>query len=331
MIRLSAGTAAALGLKKIRMDADPTTAYLFYGEECAGKCAFCPQAHGGRGDKKQLGRIIWPAFAWQETEAGIRRAAENGLKRVCIQSVRQGKERKAFLKALHKIKDVSSLPLSVSTWVNSKEEVAEIFAAGADRLSIALDVANPGIYACLKGGDLAKRRELLSECARRWPGGMSTHLICGLGEKEEEIVTLTAELLEEGITVGLFAFTPLPATPLVNRRPPALDVYRRIQAASFLLRKKLVPFSSFVFAAGRLVSFGLSASRLQKYLQGGEAFQTSGCPDCNRPYYNERPGGVIYNYPRPLTVKEQKMALLNLLKGLEEGGKAYCGEMASDQ
>ncbi|MCW3977503.1 MAG: radical SAM protein, partial [Candidatus Bathyarchaeota archaeon] len=25
---------------------------------------------------------------------------------------------------------------------------------------------------------------------------------------------------------------------------------------------------------------------------------TSGCPGCNRPYYNERPGGPLYNYPR---------------------------------
>ena len=31
-----------------------------------------------------------------------------------------------------------------------------------------------------------------------------------------------------------------------------------------------------------------------KYL---EAVLTSGCPGCNRPFYNERPRGPIYNYP----------------------------------
>ncbi|HDI74230.1 MAG TPA: hypothetical protein ENF57_04430 [Candidatus Korarchaeota archaeon] len=28
-----------------------------------------------------------------------------------------------------------------------------------------------------------------------------------------------------------------------------------------------------------------------------EAFLTSGCPSCNRPFYNERPRGPIYNFP----------------------------------
>jgi biotin synthase len=41
----------------------------------------------------------------------------------------------------------------------------------------------------------------------------------------------------------------------------------------------------------------------------GEPFQTSGCPDCNRPYYNERPGGVMYNYPRPLVAAEALRAI----------------------
>ena len=36
----------------------------------------------------------------------------------------------------------------------------------------------------------------------------------------------------------------------------------------------------------------------------GDAFQTVGCPGCNRPYYNERPSGPLYNYPRDLTMEE---------------------------
>jgi biotin synthase-related radical SAM superfamily protein len=41
----------------------------------------------------------------------------------------------------------------------------------------------------------------------------------------------------------------------------------------------------------------------------GEAFETSGCADCNRPYYNEQPGGPLYNYPRPLTSEETQRAI----------------------
>lgn len=42
----------------------------------------------------------------------------------------------------------------------------------------------------------------------------------------------------------------------------------------------------------------------------GKAFETSGCPDCNRPYYNESPRGVIFNYYRLLVAGEIRQAIL---------------------
>jgi len=44
---------------------------------------------------------------------------------------------------------------------------------------------------------------------------------------------------------------------------------------------------------------------LEEALELGSPFQTSGCPGCNRPYYNEKPSGPIYNYPRSLTREEK--------------------------
>ncbi|MEM4243701.1 MAG: radical SAM protein, partial [Candidatus Bathyarchaeia archaeon] len=38
-----------------------------------------------------------------------------------------------------------------------------------------------------------------------------------------------------------------------------------------------------------------------------EPFLTSGCPACNRPFYNEKPSGPIYNYPRAVRSEEIKM------------------------
>jgi biotin synthase len=51
---------------------------------------------------------------------------------------------------------------------------------------------------------------------------------------------------------------------------------------------------------------------LNDILQDGAAFQTSGCQGCNRPYYNERPGGVMYNYARPLSPEEAQAAIAEL-------------------
>lgn len=59
--------------------------------------------------------------------------------------------------------------------------------------------------------------------------------------------------------------------------------------------------------------FGVDKEVLTGIIQTGEPFLTSGCPNCNRPYYNEKPSGPIYNYPRPLTKKETGQILQELV------------------
>ncbi|QJW48785.1 hypothetical protein HA075_26170 [bacterium BFN5] len=65
----------------------------------------------------------------------------------------------------------------------------------------------------------------------------------------------------------------------------------------------------FQYCDGNLTGINLPAEQIESLLADGAAFETSGCPDCNRPYYNERPGGVMYNYPRPLNQTEAEQAL----------------------
>jgi biotin synthase len=55
---------------------------------------------------------------------------------------------------------------------------------------------------------------------------------------------------------------------------------------------------------GRITDFGVPSLLLKNVVESGIAFQTSGCPGCNRPYYNESPGGPLYNYPRKLKQNE---------------------------
>ena len=56
---------------------------------------------------------------------------------------------------------------------------------------------------------------------------------------------------------------------------------------------------------GHIIDFGIPRHMLRNRVKSGIAFQTSGCPGCNRPYYNESPSGPIYNYPRPLVQNER--------------------------
>lgn len=310
MIRVSAGTAAVLGLKDIRLMVKPTTAHLLLGEGCLMGCAFCPQSRGLPG---RLGRVNWPSFDLPPVVQALGEAEARGVKRICLQGVRGPEGLEPILDTMEYIGRFCSLPLSLSIWIRDPGEAGRLLAAGADCISIALDAATPEVYAQVKGGSFKERLNLLLECARRWPGRIRTHLIIGLGETEEEALRLLDRLFRAGIRAALFAFTPLKGTPLAGKEPPGPGAYRRVQAASYLMQEKGLPFSKLIFAQGQLVSFGLTPGELREELAGGRAFETRGCPGCNRPYYNERPGGFPYNYPRPLTAGEEGEALAFLL------------------
>lgn len=307
-IRISAGSAARMGLMHLKSDAPADTAYLLHGASCSMNCSFCPQAREAAGLNGRLGRVSWPSFSREAMLKGLQQAREQGMRRICLQAVREMGGPGGLPELVKQVSSVG-LPVSVSSLVRSPGEVEALFEAGAERVSLALDVVNPRLFARYKGGDFMERLNLLLHCARCWPGRMVTHIICGLGETEQELLSCAALLVQEQVTVALFAFTPLKGTALQGHPPPDGAVYRRMQAALFLLRKGAVSLAEMKFNEGRLVSFGLEKGQLRQQLQGGAAFQTSGCPGCNRPYYNERPGGFIYNYPRPLTEEEIEKAL----------------------
>lgn len=309
MIRLSLGTAALLGLVRLQVDSVPTTAYLLHGESCSRSCTFCPQGRESGGQKGRLGRVTWPSFPRDQVFAGLQRAARQGLQRICLQAVCEAGGSAALAGLIRLLSEAVNLPLSLSAPVHSTDEAALFFKEGADRISIAIDGASEEIYARHKGGSFQKGLRLLQECARLWPGRMSTHLICGLGESEEEVAALLDLLIREKITVGLFAFTPLKGTPLEGHPPPEPASYRRLQALHYLFRYGYLSWEDLCFKKGRLISFGIDEATMQCLLEDGEAFQTAGCPGCNRPYFNERPGGFIYNYPRPLSDSERAAAL----------------------
>ena len=96
-----------------------------------------------------------------------------------------------------------------------------------------------------------------------------------------------------------------------NESQPSLDSYRRIQVARHLINNDIITSSELEFdGSGKITGYG--KKELGIILNNGEAFQTTGCPGCNRPYYNERPSGPFYNYPRPLTNKEVRTELSKL-------------------
>lgn len=307
--KLSAGTASVIGKKQIKTDVLPTTAYIMLGEKCQHNCQFCAQSRDSGARADMLSRVTWPGLPATEAAQAIGAAFQAGrLKRACLQVVHSHESWQDGLRAVESLTQASNIPVCISSAIDSVAQAGQLIDRGAERICIALDAATEEVFSRVKAGKWQKRWDLLNQIAREMPGRASTHLIVGLGETEEEMVNAIARCIAGGITVGLFAFTPVRGTAWADRQPPAIGQYRRVQIAHFLLKKGYSP-AVFQFEGGILTNINMTAPELKKKLLDGTAFETSGCPDCNRPYYNERPGKIMYNYPRPLTCMEVEQAI----------------------
>jgi len=107
------------------------------------------------------------------------------------------------------------------------------------------------------------------------------------------------------VTPAIFAFTPVRGTALETKPQPPIEKYRRIQLARYLIVKKYARSKNMHFdSTGRLTDYGIKKETLTYIVETGKPFLTSGCPNCNRPFYNEKPSGPIYNYPRNIRNEE---------------------------
>jgi biotin synthase-related radical SAM superfamily protein len=309
MINVSIGTAVVIGLDDARMDAAPTTAYLMLGGGCVMDCGFCAQARSSQASALKLSRVTWPEFDQAQTLALLAKAVERGdIRRCCLQvTVAEGTFQRT-LEVIRAVRRVCNVPVDAAILPRNMAQVEEMVAAGVDHIGFGLDAACERVFQRVKGGSWARSLSLIEETTRRFPGHAAVHLIVGLGETEQEMAEMIQRMHDLGLVVGLFAFTPVRGTRMENIPPPPISTYRRMQVAQYLITNSLARIGGFTFSAtGQLLSFNLP--RLPEILADGVAFQTSGCPDCNRPFYNERPGGPMYNYPEPLTSEQIETAV----------------------
>ncbi|UCC58268.1 MAG: radical SAM protein [Candidatus Bathyarchaeum sp.] len=308
-IRVSTGSATVLGLLKGMLDAKPTTIYLLTcrNEKCSANCGFCPQARESRGRADMLSRVTWPIFPTRQVVDGIERTTkEDTIKRVCIQTLNYPEVFDDVLLLVREIKSRVTVPVSVSCQPLNPERLKALAEAGVNRISIALDAATEKIFNKVKGQNIGgpyrweRQRKALNEAVRVFgEGSVSTHLIVGLGETEKELCQIIQWCVDSGVYPGLFAFTPIPGTALENNPPPSLSHYRRVQVAHYLVTNRKMRLENMEFCdSGSVTNFGISKKQLREVIETGEPFLTSGCSGCNRPYYNERPGGPLYNCPR---------------------------------
>ncbi len=323
LIRVSAGSASVLGLRHLKMLQEPTTIHLlqYAPNGCNANCKFCPQARDSPADKKQLSRVSWPDFPWSDVRDSIVARHDAGaFTRVCLQTAVYPAFVGDMLQAASDLLHERMIPMSIALVPVARAVMEKLKVAGVDRVGVALDAATPGLFSRIKGVDAGGPytwdghwRALQDALAVFGKGHVSTHIIVGLGETSREIIERMQQVHDAGITIGLFAFTAIPGTRLESRDPPALKQYRQIQLARYLIVNGHSLANGFTFdkATGEVASWGIASEQAISLIRDkkGRMFETSGCPGCNRPYYNESTRGPMYNHPAPLTEVQVQSAI----------------------
>jgi len=318
-IRVSVGSAIVLGLMHGKLDAEPTTIYLltYYSGKCSANCGFCPQAKTSKSRADMLSRVTWPTFPTVHVMSKIENEAKKPrMKRVCIQALNYPRVFNDMLALAKEIRSQADVPLSVSCQPFNSKQMKLLKEVGVERISIALDAATRKLFYKVKGPQTGSpykwetQREALMKAVQVFgKNRVYTHLIVGLGETEKEIVQTIQWCTDFDVYPSLFAFTPILGTALETLPQPSVATYRRVQLAHYLIVHGKARCENMKFDEDeQLIDYGVSESLLQQLVETGSPFLTSGCPGCNRPYYNERPGGSMYNYPRqPLPEEIRKI------------------------
>ncbi|KAA0014055.1 hypothetical protein B6U81_05830 [Thermoplasmatales archaeon ex4484_30] len=281
IIRASLATASMLGLKNLRMDAKMTTLYFLIDGICRGNCLYCHQKNG------YLARIKWPQYEFKEVKKRIGLAK---AKRICIQSLYGYEDI-----LLHFVKELKefNIPISVSINAVDEKKMKHLKENGVERVGIGLDCFSPEIFEKWKKG-VPSWNEYMNALknAKKIFGKATCHLIAGLGESDEDAIKLMKKIAEMGIKIALFPYSKESKTVI------SLPRYRVLQIASYIIENRS---GKILLDNGKIVEVEVSSF-------SKKAFLTSGCPDCNRPFYNE---GVrkIYNYPYEINEEQMKKAL----------------------
>jgi biotin synthase len=287
---------------------------LTYNAGCAARCAYCglSKARSGKHHEKSFIRVPWPAY---RTEAIIQRIADRPqrVKRICVSQITNKRAVGDSLILCRRLRARFDIPVSllISPTIVDRGDLVDFKSAGADKIGVAIDLATPALFDRYRGAGVkgphrwATYMKCLADAieifGRRNAG---SHFVTGMGETEKEMVAAIQQIQEMGGWTHLFSFFPEQGSQMVRHPMPALDHYRRIQLARYLIDANLTHARRFSYdEAHKIVAYGVSAETLEKVISSGEPFRTSGCQGydgqvaCNRPFANSRPGPEMRNYP----------------------------------
>ncbi len=285
---------------------------LQYPEGCFANCAYCGLARHRpyRYEEKSFIHVDWPVYPVEYILEMIKERPDY-VKRLCISMITNKKAKDDTLELVKKFR-TTGMPLSVLVCptVLQKNDLVALKDMGTEKIGIAIDLAKKDLFDLYRGRGVKgpHKWERYWKCFEMGlevfgERNVGVHLMVGMGETEEEMVTLIDNIYKMGGTSHLFSFFAEKGSLLQYRPQPPWPTYLRVQLARYLIETGIITAQQISFVDGRIVSFGLEEERLLKIIKTGIPFMTTGCTEdngevtCNRPFGNCLPGLRQWNYP----------------------------------
>lgn len=330
-VQLSTAAAITLGLIPGQMHRTGCTHCLnllvTYPEGCRANCAYCGLARHREEARdyadRNFIRVDWPTARYDEILARVANGEDRGqFQRMCISMITHPSSNEDTFVLLEKwVRELPHVPVSIlsNPTTLDYDDLVRLRELGADIFTVALDAATPAIFERTRGrgvdGPLkwAKYWRAIEWAAEIFgPEKFGVHLICGLGETEQEILEVCQRIKDLGGHNHMFAFFPERGSLMEDWDPVPRDQWRRVQLGRFIIDYAGGHFGRMRFDdAGRVVDFGLPGEQVEALIDSGKPFQTSGCPGkddeevsaCNRPYGDSTPAD-IRSFPFMLTARD---------------------------
>ncbi len=334
-VMTSLAGAITLGFEKGKFARDETVLrglniLMTYPENCVANCSYCGMSRERRVPREESTfiRVKWPIVSVDELiEKSVQ--VSHQMRRLCVGMLANRQSFDHSLQVIEQFHEKTPLLISgliTASLIKKREDLERIRDAGADRVDIAIDAATSELFEKHRGRPVKGPHRwdhfwwVTSEATKVFePGTVGIHLVAGLGETEEELLKSCQKAQDMNVVTHLFSFNPEPSTLLGDYPQPAIGHYRRCQLGRYLINELGIHIHHFRFnTRGQVVDFGLDQETLEKIVESGRPFMTSGCPDehgetaCNRPYGNGRPSEKIRNFafaPRPTDIEDIRSQL----------------------
>lgn len=319
-VQMSTAAAITLGLVPGQMHRTGCTHCLnllvTYKEGCRANCAYCGLARHREEARdyadRNFIRVDWPTVRYDEVLERVRAGSDKGaFQRMCISMITHPNSDADTMVLLKRwVAEVPHVPVSIlsNPTTMKRDDLVALRDAGADIFTVALDAVTPEIFDRTRGKGVDSPHKWEHYwTAIEWaaevfgPEKFGAHLICGMGETEQEILQVVQRITDLGGHNHMFAFFPERGSLMEDWDPVPRDQWRRVQLARFLIdyadgRVDRMRFDE----QGRVVDFGVDAETLDQLIRSGKPFQTSGCPGkddeeisaCNRPYGDSTPSDI---------------------------------------